>query len=124
MRGFLLGATMWVKFQPSKVYIVKSSCDEAMVNTRNLSLKGTLFLQQKAGDSSEISTAELLNLNLLTSVPQCSGGPWVKPWASQILWLVTANAVVFSHCFCRISPKFTLQVVWNCNSRTLSFLSF
>lgn len=79
MRGFLLGATMWVKFQPSKVYIVKSSCDEAMVNTRNLSLKGTLFLQQKAGDSSEISTAEILNLNLLTSVLQCSGGPWVKP---------------------------------------------
>lgn len=65
---FLLGATMWVKFQPSKVYIVKFSCDEDMVNTRNLSLKGTLFLQQKAGDSSEISTAELLNLNLLRSV--------------------------------------------------------
>lgn len=93
MRGFLLGATMWVKFQPSKVYIVKSSCDEDMVNTRNLSLRGTLFLQQKAGDSSEISTAELLNLNLLTSVLQCSGGTWIK--------LVGLPTSVARDCKCR-----------------------
>lgn len=54
---FLLGATTWVKFHPSREHTEKSSWDEDKANTWNLSLRETLFLQQKAGNSSEISTA-------------------------------------------------------------------
>lgn len=99
----LSNPAMQVRFHPSKACIVKSSCNEDMVNTGNLPFKGTLFLQQKAGDSSEISIAELSYLNILASVLLSSSGTWVRPAASRVLCLVTVNAIVFSCHFSRLS---------------------
>lgn len=82
-----------------------------MVNTGNVPLKRTLFLQQKAGDSSEISTAELFYLNILASILLSSSGTWIRPAASRVLWLMTVNAIVFSCLFSATFSKFALQVV-------------
>lgn len=116
--------TMQVRFLPCKVCIVKSSCNEDMVNTGNLPLKGTLFLQQKAGDSSEISAAELFLFKYTCVYPTEYQWNMDKTSSLWSLWLMTVNAIVFSCCFCAMFSKFTLQVVWNCIVKGPHLLSY